>query len=126
MNSRRSLALAAAASLLAATGPAAAECAAIFKAGTKFHIVEKKVGSDRPLTITVAKNENGYVKLDVYDSKMKKTIHMPGSVKGDTAMFAGAERTAVWVCTCDPKGASCEDTGATAADTAQLRINVAK
>jgi len=126
MKHRRSLALAAAAALLAATGPAAAECAAVFKPGTKFHIVEKKVGSDRPLTITVAKNENGYVKLDVYDSKMKKTVHMPGSVKGDTAMFAGAERTTVWICTCDAKGASCEDTGATAAETAQLRIDIDK
>ena len=123
MRHRESFVLAVA--LLAATGPAA-ECAAVFKVGAKFHIIEKKVGSSRPFTITVAKNENGYVKLTVYDPATKKTIHMPGSAKGDSAMFAAAERTVVWTCTCDPKGATCEDTGPAKEGTGEIRVDIGK
>ncbi|HTS03470.1 MAG TPA: hypothetical protein VMN04_13175 [Thermoanaerobaculia bacterium] len=124
MKHRLALALAAAAALLAAAGPAAAECSAVFKAGAKFHIVEKKVGSSRPLTITVVRDEKGYAKLDVSVDKTKEKFSMPGHVEGDTAMFAGSQRPVVWTCTCDPKGATCHDSGPTSEGTADLRLDV--
>lgn len=126
MKHRLSLAVAAAAALLAVAGPAAADCAAVFKTGAKFHIVQKKIGSSRPFTITVLKNEKGYVKLDVLDDQSKKTQKMPGSVSGDTAMFAGAERPVVWTCTCDAKGATCQDSGPASEGHGDIRFDVAK
>ena len=119
-----SLALAAAAALLSVAGPAAADCSAVFKAGAKFHIVEKKVGSSRPMTITVGKNEKGYVKLDVAYDKSKEKFSMPGHVEGDTAMFAGAQRPVVWTCTCNPEGAICHDSGPGSEGTAEMKLTV--
>lgn len=124
MKHRFTLALVSGVALVAAAGPAAAECAAVFKAGAKFHIVEKKVGSSRPLTITVVRDEKGYAKLDVVVDKTKEKFSMPGHVEGDTAMFAGSQRPVVWACTCDPKGATCQDSGPTSEGTAELRLDV--
>ena len=45
MKHPRAFALAAAAALLAATGTAAADCAAVFKAGAKFYVDQKFLGS---------------------------------------------------------------------------------
>jgi hypothetical protein len=126
MNHRHSLALAAVAVLLAAAGTASADCAAVFKPGSKFHIVQKKVGSSRPMTITVVKNEKGYVKLDVAADGTKENFLMPGSVSGDTAMFAGAERPVVWTCTCDAKGATCQDSGPGSEEHGDIRLDVGK
>ncbi len=126
MKHRHSLALAAAAALLAVAGPVAADCAAVFKAGAKFHIVEKKVGSSRPMTITVVKNEKGYVKLDVAADKTKEKFSMPGHVEGDTAMFAGAERPVVWTCTCTAEGATCHDSGPSSQGTAEIKLAVGR
>ena len=120
-NRLASLALGAAA-LLAIARPAAADCAAVFKAGAKFHIVEKNVGSSRPLTITVLRDEKGYAKLDVTVDKSKERFSMPGHVEGDTAMFAGAQRPVVWTCTCDATGATCKDSGPSSEGTADMRI----
>jgi hypothetical protein len=123
MKHRHSLALAAAA-LLAVAGPAAADCSAVFKAGAKFHIVEKKVGSSKPMTITVVKNEKGYVKLDVAIDKTKEKFSMPGHVEGDTAMFAGAQRPVVWTCTCTAEGATCHDSGPASEGTGDIKLAV--
>lgn len=126
MNHRHALAAAAAAALLAASGTAAAECSAIFKAGAKFHVVQKTVATSRPFTVTVVKNEKGYVKLGVEDDGTKKKVMMPGSVSGDTAMFAGAERPVVWTCTCDAKGATCQDSGPGSEGHGDIRLDVGK
>jgi hypothetical protein len=126
MRHRHSLALAAAAALLAFAGSAAADCSAVFKAGSKFHIVEKKVGSSRPMTITVVKNEKGYVKLDVAVDKTKEKFSMPGHVEGDTAMFAGAQRAVVWTCTCKDSGATCADSGPESGGTGEIRLVTGK
>ena len=126
MKKRHAPALVAAAVLLAITGPAAAECSAVFKAGVKFHIVEKKVGSSRPLTVTVLRDEKGYAKLDVAVDKTKEKYSMPGHVAGDTAMFAGSQRPVVWTCTCDAKGATCQDSGPASEGTADIRFEIGK
>ena len=126
MRHRHLLALAAAAALLALAGRAAADCAAVFKAGAKFHIIEKKVGSSRPMTITVVKSEKGYVKLDVAVDKSKEKFSMPGHVEGDMAMFAGAQRPVVWTCTCNPEGAACHDSGPSSEGTAELKFTVGR
>ena len=126
MTHRHTRTLAAAAALLLAAGPAAAECSAVFKAGATFHIVEKKVGSSRPLSVKVVRDEKGYAKLDVSVDKTKKKFSMPGHVKGDTAMFAGSQRPVVWTCTCDAKGATCHDSGPSSEGTAELRFDVGK
>ena len=120
MKHRHSLALAA--SLLAFAGPGSADCSAVFKAGAKFHIIEKKVGSSRPMTITVVRNEKGYVKLDVAVDKTKEKFSMPGHVDGDMAMFAGAQRPVVWTCTCSAGGATCSDSGPASEGTAEIKI----
>ncbi len=124
MKLRHSVALAAA--LLAVTGPAAADCAAVLKTGAKFHVVQKTVATSRPFTVTVVKNEKGYVKLDVAADETKEKFSMPGSVSGDTAMFAGAERPVVWTCTCDPKGATCKDSGPGSEEHGDIRLDVGK
>ncbi|HVO52533.1 MAG TPA: hypothetical protein VMV60_16185 [Thermoanaerobaculia bacterium] len=125
MNPRQTLALAAAA-LLAVTGPAAAECAAVLKAGAKFHIVQKGPGANKALTITVARDEKGYAKLDVSVDGTKEKYSMPGHVEGDTAMFAGSKRPVVWTCTCDAKGATCQDSGPSSEQHGDIRLEVGK
>lgn len=126
MNRRQTLALVVAAAFCAATGPAAAECAAVFKAGAKFHIVQKTVATSRPMTVTVARDEKGYAKLDVSVDGTKEKFSMPGHVEGDTAMFAGVQRPVVWTCTCDPKGATCQDSGPAVEQHGDIRFDVGK
>jgi hypothetical protein len=126
MKHRHAFALAAAAALFAAAGTAAADCAAVFKAGAKFHVVQKTVATSRPLTVTVEKNEKGYVKLGVVSDDTKKKLMMPGSVSGDTALFAGAERPVVWTCTCDAKGTTCQDSGPGAEGHGDIRLEAGK
>ena len=66
------------------------------------------------------------MKLGLESDKKEKYV-MPGSVSGDTAMFAGAERPVVWTCTCDAKGATCQDSGpAGSEDHGDIRLDVGK
>jgi hypothetical protein len=124
MKHRRLLALASALAL--AAGPAAADCSAVFKTGTKFHIVEKQVGGSRPITITVGKNEKGYVRLDVTIDQSKEKFSMPGHVDGDAAMFAGAQRPVVWTCSCKDNTATCADSGPDSTGTSDIKLVAGK
>jgi len=118
--------LALAAALVLAAGSAAADCAAVFKSGAKFHIVEKQVGGERPMTVTVTQNEKGYVKLDLSVDKTKQKFSMPGHVEGDTAFFAGAQRPLVWMCTCGGAAATCTASGPQATGSDQIKLELGK
>ena len=120
MKHRHSLALAAAAALLAVAGPVAADCAAVSRPARSSTSSRRRSGSSKPMTITVVKNEKGYVKLDVAADKTKEKFSMPGHVEGDTAMFAGAQRPVVWTCTCTAEGAICHDSGPGSEGTAEM------